>query len=66
MVAKVFLKRKVSDFNFFFCFLTNTVFINKKYVWRRVTLPLNTFCALTALNAGRSFTLKFLAESRTF
>jgi len=32
MVAKVFLKRKVSDFNFFFCFLTNTVFVNKKYV----------------------------------
>lgn len=66
MVSRVFLKRKVNNFKFFFCFLTNTVFVNKQYVWHRIALPTNTFCVLANNSISRVFTLKFLTTGREF
>lgn len=41
---RTFLKRKLSnDFNVFFCFLTNSVFVKQNYVWVKYDLPAQCF-----------------------
>lgn len=66
MIAKNFLKRKTTNFNFFFCFLSNTVFINREHTWHKMILPSNTFCSLSSLPNKNSIVLKFFTNSKNF
>jgi len=66
MISRVFLKRKVNNFNFFFCFLTNTILVNRGYIWQRISLPTNTFCVLSNKKIGEVFLLKFFKEGLAF
>jgi hypothetical protein len=64
MGARVFLKRKVVDFNVFFCFLTNSVLVNKGVGWVEHLLPTETFC-LTELGCTSNLVIKFFNKPRS-
>lgn len=64
---KLFLKRRVNSVDFFFCFLTNTIFVKKGAVWAKCELRSTVFIGAMSLIPGANFFLfKFLTNSVEF
>lgn len=64
---KLFLRRRVINTNFFFCFLTNTVFLKKQNIWARCSIPQSVFVANALINAHSDFFLfKFFKNNAGF
>lgn len=63
---KTFLTRKVVGFDFFFCFLTNSVFIKRGRVWNKHTLTSKFFYAVRGHGAVAAYVVKFFNDNRSF
>lgn len=64
---KLFLRRQVNKVDFFFCFLTNTIFLKKDSVWLKHILRAQVFVK-NFTNEVRSnfFVFKFFNSSQDF
>jgi len=66
MSVKTFLKRRTVDFNIFFCFLTNSIVINRDSAWVRYGLPIETFCLFdTSTLPSDTIIIKFLRNTES-
>ena len=63
---RTFLKRPVNEFNIFFCFLTNSVYLKQKYFWSRHALAKTAFYGLPLITKPNAFLLKFFNRSADF
>lgn len=66
---KFFLKRKIVRFDFFFNFLTNTVFVKRDHVWGAFSLPkflLVQYCMATCGKFRNAWVFKFMSNRDAF
>lgn len=63
---RTFLKHKVTDFNIFFCFLTNSVYFKQKHLWAKHALSSSTFYSLFSSTSTDGFLLKFFNRKSEF
>jgi hypothetical protein len=64
---KLFLRRQINKTEFFFCFLTNTVFFKKGSIWQKFELRASVFSAIGLGKSGQdTFLFKFFRDSRQF
>lgn len=64
---KLFLRHKINKVEFFFCFLTNTVFLKNQRLWARFHLPQAVFVGcLTLTKTPNIFLFKFFKNSSSF
>lgn len=63
---RTFLKRRVKDTSLFFCFLSNTVYLNKRSVWVKQSLPRSVFVFSKVKPLTSSISLKFFYTKNEF
>lgn len=64
---KLFLRRQVNKSEFFFCFLTNTVFFKKGSIWKKFELRATVFNGIGFVKSSYDmFLFKFFQNSGQF
>lgn len=65
MLSKIFIKKKINNFSIFFCFLKNTMFVRRNFVWIKQILPSTSFFT-GAVKSENNFVLKFFSQISFF
>lgn len=68
MSNKLFIRKRLSDFDVFFCFLTNKIFVKKQHVWLKQTISPKVFFYFGSniLKKNNNYVIKFFSKKSTF